>query len=72
MSSNDMKGVIKSSWQGFSTVIYIYQERCKLLVWLVTVAGFDFQLQSMYGKAPSFNLKHQILRVSEAWRKTGF
>lgn len=73
MSNNDIKGFIKSSWQGLSTMLYIYQETCKLLVWLVTVAGSDFQLQSINAKAQSFNLSKKIfLRVSEEWKKIGF
>lgn len=72
VSNNDIKGFIKSSRQGFSTMLCICLERYKLLGWLVTVAGPDFQLQSIYAKAPSFNLKHQVLRVLEEWRKIGF
>lgn len=73
MSNNDIKGFIKSSWEGLSTMLYIYQETCKLLVWLVAVAGSDFQLQSIYAKAQSFNLSKKIfLRVSEEWKKIGF
>lgn len=41
-------------------MLYIYQETCKLLVWLVTVAGSDFQLQSINAKAQSFNLSKKI------------
>ena len=57
-----IKGFIKSSWLGFSTLLYIYQETCKLLVWLITVPGSDFQLQPMYAKPQSFNLEHQLLK----------
>jgi len=59
---NVIKGFIKSSWLGFSTLLYIYQETCKLLVWLITVPGSDFQLQPMYAKPQSFNLEHQLLK----------
>lgn len=37
------KGFVESSWLGFIAVLYAYQETCKLLVWLITVAGSDFQ-----------------------------
>lgn len=44
ISNNVIKDFIKSSWLGFSTLLYIHQEKCKLLVWLITVAGSGFQL----------------------------
>lgn len=37
------KGFVESSWLGFIAVLYAYQETFKLLVWLITVAGSDFQ-----------------------------